>query len=225
MKIIAVIPARGGSKGIPRKNLVSFLGKPLINWSIEAGLESKQITDVVVTSDDDEILKNSSKFKDVITIKRPDDLALDDSPTEPVLLHCLLELKKIDKEYDFLVLLQPTSPLRNSSDIDDSLKLLLKSGETSLISVYEPNDHPLKSFTVNEKGYLSGLVNNEFPFMPRQSLPKVYQSNGAIYIIKISDFLDKKKLFTNKSIPFCMSSEKSLDIDTLDDLKKINSID
>ena len=102
MKILAIIPARGGSKGIPRKNLIPFLGKPLIQWSIDVALDSKIITDVVVTSDDDEILELSRKTLNVKTIKRPKELAEDNSRTEPVLIHALENIKGIN--YDYLVL-------------------------------------------------------------------------------------------------------------------------
>ncbi|MEO9570952.1 MAG: acylneuraminate cytidylyltransferase family protein [Polaribacter sp.] len=217
MKVIAIIPARGGSKGIPRKNLVNFLGKPLMQWSIEAALKSKYITDVVVSSDDDEILNEAQKNKEVIAIKRPIKLAQDNSKTEPVLTHVLESLKEI--KYDYLILLQPTSPLRTSKDIDFAFEKLLNSKATSLISVCELEHHPYKSFNIDEKGYLQGIINNDFPFYPRQSLPKTYRANGAIYIIKVNDFLNKNTLLTDKTIHFEMSVETSLDIDTLEDLK------
>lgn len=222
MRILAIIPARGGSKGIPRKNLVKVLGKPLIDWSIEAAIQSKFVTDVVVTSDDVKILENSKKYKSVICLERPIELAQDDSPTEPVLLHTLQELKKVGKEYDHLILLQPTSPLRNAEDIDQAFKVITSSEATSLISVNEPPHHPLKSFIIEKEGYLKGLVNNDFPFMPRQSLPKVYQPNGAIYIIKVSTFLKGKKIFTDKTVPFLMTLDKSIDIDSENDIMLIN---
>ncbi len=223
MKVIAIIPARGGSKGIPKKNLVQLLGKPLIDWTIEAALQSTYITEAVVTSDDDAILENAQKFKKVLLIDRPKELAQDNSRTEPVLLHALEFLKKQKKEFDYLVLLQPTSPLRTAEDIDAAFETLLKSEATSLISVIKPAHHPLKSFKINEKGFLEGLVNNEFPFMPRQVLPKVYQPNGAIYIIKITEFLKKNTLFTNKTINFTMSPAKSIDIDTFEDIKRVEN--
>ena len=217
MKVIAIIPARGGSKGIPRKNLVNFLGKPLIEWSIEAALKSKYITDVVVSSDDDEILNLAKKQSEVLTIKRPIELAQDDSRTEPVLTHTLEVLK--DKNFDYLILLQPTSPLRTSVDIDSAFEKLLNNEATSLISVCESGHHPYKSFNINENGYLQGIINNDFPFYPRQKLPKTFSANGAIYIIKVKDFIRKHTLFTRKTIHFEMSKESSLDIDVNKDLR------
>lgn len=218
MKVIAIIPARGGSKGIPRKNLVNFSGKPLMQWSIDAALKSKYITDVVVSSDDDEILSLAQLNKEVIVIKRPKELAQDNSKTAPVLTHVLESLKEV--KFDYLILLQPTSPLRTAKDIDLAFEKLLNSEATSLISVCELEHHPFKSFKVDEKGYLQGVINNDYPFYPRQSLPKAYRANGAIYIIKVNNFIKDKRLLTNKATYFEMSIDASLDIDTIKDLRQ-----
>lgn len=218
MKVIAIIPARGGSKGIPRKNLVNFSGKPLMQWSIDAALKSKYITDVVVSSDDDEILNLAQLNEEVIVIKRPKELAQDNSKTAPVLTHVLESLKEV--KFDYLILLQPTSPLRTAKDIDLAFEKLLNSEATSLISVCELEHHPFKSFKVDEKGYLQGVINNDYPFYPRQSLPKAYRANGAIYIIKVNNFIKDKRLLTNKAAYFEMSIDASLDIDTIKDLRQ-----
>jgi len=217
MKVIAIIPARGGSKGIPRKNMINFLGKPLIQWSIDAALTSKIITDVVVSSEDDEILKYSNTTKDVICLKRPNELALDDSRTEPVLMHAIQSLK--EKKYDYLILLQPTSPLRTSKDIDDAFQKLITAEANSLISVCGIDHHPYKSFKIDKNGFLQGIINNDFPFSPRQTLPEIYRANGAIYIIEVKDFMNNGSLFTDKTIHYKMSKKRSLDIDILEDLK------
>lgn len=218
MKVIAIIPARGGSKGIPKKNLVNFLGKPLLQWSIEAALNSKYITDVVVSSDDDDILRISQKHKNVITIRRPKELALDTSRTEPVLAHVIESLK--GTTFDYLILLQPTSPLRKSDDIDEAFNKLLASYANSLISVCSNNYHPYKSLRINNEGFLEGIINNEYPFFHRQELPQTYSANGAIYIIKVKDFIKNHSLITSKTLHFKMSIERSLDIDSKIDLIK-----
>jgi CMP-N-acetylneuraminic acid synthetase len=219
MKVIAIIPARGGSKGIHRKNIINFLGKPLIQWSIEAALASSIITDVVVSSEDDEILEYANKTKGVICLKRPNELALDDSRTEPVLMHAIENLE--EKNYDYLILLQPTSPLRTSKDIDEAFEKLITGEANSLISVCGIEHHPYKSFKVDDKGYLQGVINNDFPFFPRQELPKVFRANGAIYIIKLKDFVKNGSLFTDKTIHYKMNKEKSLDIDVIQDIKHV----
>lgn len=216
MNIVAIIPARGGSKGIPKKNLVHFKGKPLMQWSIEAALQSKYITDVVISSDNEEILNEAKKNNQVVTLRRPDSLAQDESRTEPVLIHALQHLKK---EYKYLILLQPTSPLRTAEDIDKAFEKLFESKTDSLISVTNLDFHPFKTFTINDKGYLKGIINNDYPFFSRQKLPKTYKANGAIYIIETAVFINKKSLITKQTIAFEMSNEKSLDIDNLEDLK------
>lgn len=216
MKVIAIIPARGGSKGIPKKNIVNFSGKPLIQWTIEAALKSKYITNVVVSSDDDEILNEAKKHKNVLTLKRPKELAQDNSRTEPVLTHVLDSLKE---KYKIIILLQPTSPLRTSKNIDEAYLKFINSKATSLISVTTLDNHPYKTFKLNKNGYLTGIINNEFPFYPRQALPIVYKPNGAIYIVKVAFFEKKMSLFSEKTIHFEMSVKDSLDIDTLKDLE------
>jgi len=217
MKVLAIIPARGGSKGIPKKNIINFRGKPLIQWTIEAALNSTSISNVIVSSDSDEILQIAENNKGVFTIKRPKELADDSSKTEPVITHVLENLKE---EFDYLILLQPTSPLRNSQDIDAAFGKFISSKSDSLISVCELEHHPYKSFKINKNGYLQGIINNDFPFYPRQELPNVFRANGAIYIIKVKEFLKNNSLLTKKTTHFEMDKESSLDIDSIEDLKQ-----
>lgn len=219
MKILSIIPARGGSKGLERKNIINLLGKPLITWTIEASLNSKYITKTIVSSDDKEILSISEKYG-ADTILRPLNLAQDTTPTEPVIEHVLFELDKRMEKYDLLVLLQPTSPLRNEKDIDDAIELLVESKGTALISVEEIDSKILKAFKKDSGGYLEGISNNSYPFMRRQDLPSVFMPNGAIYIINVKEFLVNNRLFTEKTIPYKMDSYKSFDIDTIEDLQK-----
>lgn len=218
MKIVSIIPARGGSKGLPGKNIIELAGKPLISWTIEASLKSKYITKTIVSSDDNNILEISIKFG-VETIKRPNELALDTTPSEPVIEHVLKSIENFE-QYDYLILLQPTSPLRDENDIDEAIELLIEKNASGLISTKFIDNKILKAFKNDENGYLEGIANNNYPFMRRQDLPNVYMPNGAIYIVSVNEFIKTKKLFTDKTISFVMSEEKSLDIDTLEDLKK-----
>lgn len=222
MKIISIIPARGGSKSLPKKNILNLAGQPLITWTIKASLKSKYVSKTIVTSDNSEILEISHQ-SGAETILRPYELALDNTPTEPVIEHVLENIENIN-EYDYLILLQPTSPLRNEIDIDKAFELLLTKSATALISVKEIDNKILKSFRTNKYGYLEGISNNAFPFMRRQDLPKVFMPNGAIYIVKIDEFLKFNKLFTPKTIHYLMSEEKSYDIDTIEDLDNCNKI-
>ena len=222
MKIISIIPARGGSKGLPKKNILELAGKPLIAWTIESSLKSKYISKTIVSSDCDEILNISSKYGSEI-LKRPDELARDTTPTEPVVEHILQNIKDLGN-YSYLVLLQPTSPLRDEKDIDEAIsKLIQEKDATALISVKEIDNKILKAFKINNNGYLEGISNNKYPFMRRQDLPKVFMPNGAIYIISINEFLKTKRLFIDNAISYLMNEEKSLDIDTIDDFEKIKN--
>lgn len=218
-KILAIIPARGGSKGLPKKNILDLMGKPLIAWSIESSLASKYITKTVVSSDSDEILAISKK-RGAYTLKRPKELASDTASSESAVINAIIKLKDEGEEFDYLILLQPTSPLRNSEDIDKAIKLLFSSDATALISVCETDNKILKAFKQNEDGYIEGISNNSYPFARRQDLPTIYMSNGAIYIIKIDEFLKSQTLFTEKTISYKMNKIESLDIDTIDDLKE-----
>ncbi|MFK5889298.1 MAG: acylneuraminate cytidylyltransferase family protein [Flavobacteriaceae bacterium] len=211
LKILAIIPARGGSKGIPDKNIKDLAGKPLIAWTIEAALKSTYITKTMVSSDSDTILEISKKYG-AETVKRPTYLADDATRSEPVISHVLEQLK--EGSFEYVILLQPTSPLRTATDIDKAVQTLLNSDGTALISVYQPQHHPLKAFKTNDKGFLKGLVNDEYPFTPRQELPKTFYPNGAIYMVETKLFLKTGKLFTDKTRVFEMPIDKSFDLDT-----------
>ena len=216
-KVLAIIPARGGSKGLPRKNIIDIAGIPLISWTIKASLNSKYILKTIVSSDSEEILEIAIKYGAEI-IKRPDEFATDTSSSEVVVKHVL---ESIEEKFDYIVLLQPTSPLRDANDIDNAFEKLFSSKANALISVCEYDNKILKAFKENKFGYIEGISNNQYPFMRRQDLPKTYMSNGAIYIINVEEFLKNENFFTDKTISYEMSLEKSLDIDTLKDLEKV----
>lgn len=200
VKVLSIIPARAGSKGIANKNIIDLYSKPLLVWSIEASLNSKYISKTVVSSNGDAILKIAEEFG-AETIKRPQNLAQDASSSEAVIEHVLQTLGDDLDAFEYLILLQPTSPLRDHNDINNAFDVLLNSEAEALISVYEEDNKILKAFKENSDGYIEGIANNEYPFMPRQELPSVYMSNGAIYIIKISEFLKTKNCFVRKRSP------------------------
>ena len=220
LRVLAIIPARGGSKGLPRKNIIDFDGKPLIAWTIEASLNSKYITKTVVSSDDDEILNISKKYGSD-TIKRPFDLASDNATSESVVKHAIDYLSSNGEEFDILILLQPTSPLRTAIDIDEGFGIMFHSEATAVISVCEYDSKILKSCKENEKGFLEGVTKNEYLFMKRQDLPIVYMPNGAFYIIYKSLFLDRITFMTDNTSPYVMPVNLSVDIDTIEDINNI----
>lgn len=219
MRNLAIIPARGGSKGFSRKNIQILANVPLIAHTIRAAINSRFITDIVVSSDDDEILDISKSFgADVL--KRPSELAQDNTPSEPVIAHVL---KSLNINFDYIILLQPTSPLRNEMHIDKAFKSILKFGTNTLISVKEVDNKFLKSFFIKDK-FLKPICDPKFPFLRRQDLPSVYMPNGAIYISKTSYFLTTLSLFSDDTLPFLMNSEESIDIDSADDLAACEDI-
>ena len=224
LKILGIIPARGGSKGIPRKNILPIIGKPLVAWTIEAAAKSKYINKLAVSSEDNEILQVAEQYG-AQTIRRPLKLAQDRSRIELTILHALDYLKRKENyEPDVVIKLYPTSPLRRTVDIDGAMKMFLKSGADSLISVQPMGHEYLKTFLLNKKGYLVGAVNNQFPFMDRQKLPKVFWSNGAIWIFTRKFFVKKKKFFSNKTLPYFMPENLSVDLDMPKDLRRLEEI-
>lgn len=217
-KALAIIPARGGSKGLPRKNVLELAGKPLITWTIEACLQSSFVDRVIVSSDDEEILEVAAN-SGAEGLRRPNELATDSALTVPVISHVISNLDETSESFRYIVLMQPTSPLRTSRHLDEAFMSLISSGATSLISVSRPSHSPLKSFRI-EGGYLKGLVNDSYPFMRRQDLPKTYLANGAIYIVDINEFKKTQLLLTSRCLPYEMDSSASIDIDDMNDLKK-----
>ncbi len=212
---LAVIPARGGSKRLPGKNILDLCGKPIIAWSIEAGLNSSYIDKVVVSSDDDDILDTAKRFKAEI-IKRPKQLASDTASSFDVVKHAIDNLES----YDYVVLLQPTSPLRNYQHIDKAIEFLEEKNADSIISVCEVNHSPLWSNTLQENCSMNNFIKEEVINKRSQDLEKYYRLNGAIYICEISKFLKEREFFLGENVyAFIMNREHSIDIDEKIDLE------
>lgn len=212
---LAIIPARGGSKRLPRKNVLDLCGKPLIAWSIEAGLNSKYIDKVVVSSDDDEILEISKKFG-AETIKRPDELASDTATTFDAIKHTIDNLEK----YDYIVLLQPTSPLRNEKHTDEAIELLENKNADAVVSVCEMDHSPLWSNTLPQDGKMNNFLRDEVLNKRSQDLEKYYRLNGAIYICQLDKLLENRGFFLKNNIfAYTMDRKSSIDIDEGIDFK------
>lgn len=218
MNILSIIPARGGSKGIPQKNIHLINKKPMIAYTIEASLASKYITDTVVSSDSDKILDIASQCGAKI-LKRPYSLAQDYSKTNDVITHAISTIENFVHRYKYIILLQPTSPLRKTKHIDNAIEEIVSKKALSLISVKAVDSTILKSFFISEQNFLKPISNINYPFMPRQALPKVYMPNGAIYIVNSNKFNNNKKLYyPSATIPFIMDEYSSLDVDSIEDI-------
>lgn len=217
-KILGVIPARGGSKGIPKKNLFELKGKPLIYYTIEAAKKSKLLTDFVVSTDNEEIKQTSLKFGARVPFLRPESLATDSALAVPTIKHALLEMEKInDIQYDIVIMLQPTAPLRKAEHIDGALEKLINSDADSIISIVDvDNYHPMK-MKIIKNGNLFDFQEPPMENPPRQILPDVYIVNGAIYATKRDIFVEMNSFKGNKSLPFLMKPEVSVNIDHIKD--------
>ena len=212
---LAIIPARGGSKRLPRKNLLDLCGKPLIAWSIEAGIKSKYLDAIVLSSDDSEILKIGEDYK-IQTIKRPQKLASDIASSVDVVKHVIKNLES----YEYIVLLQPTSPLRDNSHIDEAIELLENKNADAIISVCEMDHSPLWSNTLNENLSMQDFLNKDVLQKRSQDLDKYYRLNGAIYICKTKKFIEESSFFLKKNIyAYVMDVQNSVDIDKRIDLE------
>lgn len=208
-KVLALIPARGGSKGVPRKNVRMLGGKPLIAWTIEAAIQSKYIDRVMLSSEDEEIIEVAKKWGCDVPFVRPKELAQDDTPSMEVILHAIEQVKG----YDYIVLLQPTSPFRTTEDIDKCIEKCVENNQESCVSIVEVSQNPYWMYNRMDNGKIVPLLKNEKDVYRRQDLPKVFILNGAIYISKI-DWLQKtKNLLDNNTIGYEMNLENSLDID------------
>ncbi len=219
--ILGLIPARGGSKGLPRKNIKPLLGKPLIVWTIEQALSSKYLDRVVVSTDDKEIADISKKYGAEVPFMRPKELATDKSKGIDVVLHTINWLKENDnrKQYDLIMLLQPTSPLRKSENIDKATELLFLKEAKTIVSVCEVDYHPLWANTLPEDGCMKDFIIQEIMNKNRQELPVFYRLNGAIYLA-YCDYIKQCKSFMGKeTFAYIMPREKSIDIDSEVDLK------
>ncbi|MBN2592365.1 MAG: acylneuraminate cytidylyltransferase family protein [Sedimentisphaerales bacterium] len=217
-EILGIITARANSKRLPGKNLRLLYGKPLLQWTVDASLGSHHITRTVVTSDGEDILKFSESLGSEI-IRRPDELATDTAGSLDVIRHTVDYLNQENGYWpDILVLLQPTSPLRTCEDIDSALKFYFQANATAVISGYELERNPLREFLVSPEGKLKAIIDDSYPFAPRQHLPRTFHPNGAIYIIDTNSFMTLNSLLTDQTIPFFMDPERSIDIDNINDL-------
>ena len=216
MKYLAIIPARGGSKRLPNKNILNLNGKPLTAWSIEAAKKSTKIDDVVITSDSEKIL-NIAKQYNVKAIKRPDFLANDTATTFDAIKHAI---ETLDDKYEYIVLLQPTSPLRNEKHIDEAIELLEQKNADAVISVCEMEHSPLWSNTLPENLDMSNFLRDEVKNKRSQDLDKYYRLNGAIYICRTDRLLKEKTFFIKDKIyAYIMDRKSSVDIDDEIDFK------
>lgn len=212
-KILAIIPARGGSKGVPRKNLRPVAGKPLIAWSIEEAKKSRYIDRLILSTEDKEIMTTAEECGCDVPFVRPMHLAEDDTSGIAPVLHALEQMPG----FDYVMLLQPTSPLRSVEDIDLCIEKLEENNAVSSVSVNLSGKSPFWMYTV-ESNKMKPIINQIEISSRRQNLPDVYELNGAIYIAQTEWLLNNKTFLHDETLPFIMSKGRSYDIDTEEDL-------
>ncbi|TCP57851.1 N-acylneuraminate cytidylyltransferase [Tumebacillus sp. BK434] len=212
-RVLAVIPARGGSKGVPRKNIRELAGKPLLAWSIEAARQSKYIDRVILSSDDPEIIETAQAWGCEVPFIRPAELAADDTPGIDPILHALSQVPG----YDYVILLQPTSPLRTAEDIDACVEQLLRAAAPCCVTVTEPAKSPYWMYTLQANNAMQPLIQQEL-VTRRQDLPKAFALNGAVYVAEAEWLKRTKSFLTEETVAHIMPSDRSFDIDTELDL-------
>lgn len=216
--VLAVIPARGGSKGVPRKNIREVAGKPLIAWTIEEAQKSKYIDRLILSSDDAEIIEVARAWGCEAPFVRPAELARDETPGIDPVLHALTLLPG----YEIVVLLQTTSPLRSVADIDGCIEQCIAGNANACVTVTPVEQSPYWMYTLGNGGAMQPLIRTDKSFARRQDLPNAYILNGAVYAAK-SEWLRQRKTFvSDETLAFVMPQERSLDIDTELDLQIMN---
>ena len=213
--VLGVIPARGGSKGVKRKNIRRIAGKPLIAWTIDEAKKSKYIDRLILSSEDPEIISVGQEWGCEVPFVRPEELAKDDTPGVDPVLHAL---ERLPEKYEYVLLLQPTSPLRLVDDIDGCLELCLDRHAPACVSVTEPDKSPYWMYRLDEGGHLISLLAQESTVGYRQGLPKVYVLNGAVYVAQSSWLKGQRTFLSPETIAYIMPKERSIDIDTQIDI-------
>lgn len=217
MNVLSIIPARGGSKGVPRKNLRLVGGKPLIAWSVLAAKASRYAAHCYVSTEDAEIAEVARAWGAEV-MARPAELAGDRTPMAEVIRHAVqVGEANRDRPYDYVLLLQPTAPMRQAGDIDGALEILIQSNADSVVSVYRVEDaHPARMYLIQE-GVLEPFC-TEPPGALRQDLPAVYHRNGAIYACTRRLIVEEGRLLGGRLLPYIMPKSRSVNIDDLQDL-------
>lgn len=215
---LAIIPARSGSKGLINKNIRKLNGKPLIAYTIEAAINSRIFSDIIVSTDSQEYADIAVKYGAKVPFLRPKELGADNTGSNDVVEDVLLKMKKMGKEYENFMLLQPTSPLRDDKDILDAFNTFISKDAKSVISMCECEHSPLLFKQLGEDKCLDGFLSN-IEKLRRQDLECYYRLNGAIYISKVDYFLKYKDFYKEKCYAYIMSKEKSVDIDDILDFK------
>jgi CMP-N-acetylneuraminic acid synthetase len=216
---LGVIPARGGSKGIPRKNIRLLAGKPLLQYTADAARAAKRLTRVILSTEDPEIAEVGRRYGLDVPFLRPADLAQDDTPSLPVLQHAVRVLEEAGERYDAVCLLQPTAPFRRTEDIDGCIDLLIKTGADSVVTVLPvPAEHnPHWVYFRDDQGFLRLSTGEDAPIPRRQLLPPAFHREGSVYVTRRDVLMERNSLYGSKVAGFLIEASRSVNLDTLED--------
>lgn len=220
-RILGVIPARGGSKGLPGKNIRTLNGKPLIAWTIDVAKKSKYLDLVMVSTDDTKIAKVAKKYGAKVPFMRPKELSSDTAKSIDVMLHALDYYKDKGDEYDYLIMLEPTSPLREATDIDASIKALIdnKSGAVSIVGVSRVEAaHPVFDVTITGKGFIKPYAGDFSKAVRRQDISELYFFEGTVYVSKAPELYRRRSFYHDRTLPYIVPRWKSLEVDDILDM-------
>lgn len=225
-KILAIIPARGGSKGLPEKNIKPLCGKPLIGWTIEQAKECKYIDSIFVTTDNERIANTAKSFGVDVPFLRPAELAKDTSSSMDVVEHVLSHFENKHVNFDYILLLEPTSPLRKKNDLDAAIQLAIENESSDgIISLGEVHmEHPMIVKKINEKGKITPYINDVIKISQRQQADKAYFPYGVIYMIKTDIFKKEKAFYTNNILPYYIERWQNYEVDDIYDFIAIEAI-
>lgn len=217
MRTLALIPARGGSKGLPKKNIMPIAGKPLIAWTIEQAMESKHVDRVVVSTDNVEIKEVARNCGADVPFMRPPELATDEAKTVDVVLHALTKLEEDGDRYDVLALLEPTFPTRDAKDIDRCLKILDGNPEAlAIVSVARlTNTHPEFNVVIDERGFIKKWGGGIFRVLRRQDLSDLYYFGGGIYISRVQALREKQTFYHDLTLAYVVPEYRAIEVDDI----------
>ncbi|MGA8412615.1 MAG: acylneuraminate cytidylyltransferase family protein [Xanthobacteraceae bacterium] len=224
-RVLGLITARGGSKGLPGKNIRPLCGKPLIEWSISAAKGASCIDRIVVSTDDAAIAEVAQRAGAEVPFKRPSELATDSASSVDVVIHAIDMLAETELIFDIVVLLEPTSPLRESFDIDEGVERLIRSGAGSVVSVCRAvSAHPAFMFSQDKKGRLRPYLNQQPTGLRRQDLDPIFFLDGTLYVSRVDVLRHKRSFYHEDTVAFEVPKWKSLEIDDVDDFVMVEAL-
>lgn len=224
-KILAIIPARGGSKGLPGKNIRELCGKPLIAWSIEHAQKSKYVDEIFISTDSQEIADVAEKYGAKCPELRPEYLARDTAPSSEFIVYTLEKLQKEGRPYDFFILLEPTSPLRDVEDVDKSIEMIVDNplAESVMGVVRAEDSNPAFMVKIGADGLMIPFM-GKAETMRRQDIPDAYYFEGTVYLSRCDTYIEKKAFYHDKTLPYIVPKWKSFEIDDIIDFTIIEAI-